>query len=102
MASLIAADTNKQRSLSGESWDRRPVPKNASPRMTFGFAGLQKQAAQEFVGNDRRLVRMDQLIEFGGDKKRRPGVDLIGDRYRPGTRTRTRYKDVEAVMKRLR
>ena len=26
-ASLIAADANKQRSLSGEDWDRRPVPK---------------------------------------------------------------------------
>ena len=29
-ASLIAADANKQRSLSGEDWDRRPVPENAA------------------------------------------------------------------------
>jgi transposase len=28
-ASLIAADANKQRSLSGEDWDSRPVPENA-------------------------------------------------------------------------
>jgi transposase len=29
-ASLIAADANKQRSLSGEDWDRRSIPENAT------------------------------------------------------------------------
>jgi IS5 family transposase len=29
-ASLIVADANKQRSLSGEDWDRRPIPENAA------------------------------------------------------------------------
>jgi transposase len=43
-ASLIAADTNKQRSLSGKDWDCRPVPKNAARAVEEYMATLDDAA----------------------------------------------------------
>jgi transposase len=43
-ASLIAADANKQRSLSGEDWDRRPVPDNAARAVEEYLATLDDAA----------------------------------------------------------
>jgi hypothetical protein len=43
-ASLIAADANKQRSLSGEDWDRRPVPENAARAVEEYLATLDEAA----------------------------------------------------------
>jgi transposase len=43
-ASLIAADANKQRSLSGEDWDRRPVPENAARAVEEYLATLDDAA----------------------------------------------------------
>lgn len=43
-ASLIAADANRQRSLSGEDWDRRPVPENAARAVEEYLATLDDAA----------------------------------------------------------
>jgi transposase len=43
-ASLIAADANKQRSLSGEDWDRRPVPESAARAVEEYLATLDDAA----------------------------------------------------------
>lgn len=43
-ASLIAADANKQRSLSGEDWDRRPIPENAARAVEEYLGTLDDEA----------------------------------------------------------